>query len=83
MVKTGQNYRMMFFLIGKFTQMPFYSWKTGMKSFLDNFKTSEVGFGNGQNTEEENMEIKNSIKIKKGKICHVRYIPVLFQLAMK
>ena len=37
--QNGQNYRMMFFLIGKFTQMPFYSWKTGMKSFLDNFKT--------------------------------------------
>ena len=36
-----------------------------------------------KNIKEENIQLENSIKIQKGKICHVFYIPGLFQLSMK
>ena len=99
MVKTGQNYKMVFFLIGSSYKCLSIHGKlewshslTILRLKLRELKrwachsavlSSEVVFENGQNTEEENIELENSIKIKKGQICYVFYIPVLFQISMK
>ena len=99
MVKTGQNYKMMFLLIGSsykclsiHRKLEWSHSLTILRLKLRESKrwachsavlSSEVVFENGQNTEEENIELENSIKIQKGKICYVFYIPVLFQISMK